>query len=228
MREKIHVAVRTANRYYLERVLERNRPERHEQIRSMFDQHMTLIADYCMDGYGGRGTLTTAFIRGLHKSLFPRDYRQTITMPQGEVTSMVPGEYKTLANHAESYVHPGRVYVFIAPADVAETMEGAVSRVNAALVSCKNARIKRDAILLFLRDFSIIHPFADANGRMAYILTDLLLIKEGLAPIHFGVIKEKDLPALYRAEDMSKEMRDLAPLYEVIERYNPAALADRA
>ena len=227
MREKILAAVSNANRYYLARVLERNQPEQHERIRGLFNTHMGVVADYCIKGYGGAGTLTTAFIRGLHKILFPGNYRQTITTPQGEVAYMVPGEYKVVPNQGENMAFPGTTNVYIAPVDVAEALEYAIGRVNKKLVSGVDAQGKRDAIIFFVLDFEAIHPFSDANGRVICILIDLLLINEGLKPIYVNLIKEMDLTALYRGVDLAIAQQNLKPLYEVIERYNPEALADR-
>ncbi|MDO8465837.1 MAG: Fic family protein [Gallionella sp.] len=73
--------------------------------------------------------------------------------------------------------------------------------------------------------FSAIHPFGDANGRVMLMVCDLLLIKEGLPPLNIAFIKEQHREDLYRAGEQAQRNRDLTPLYEVIERYNPAALA---
>ncbi len=79
-------------------------------------------------------------------------------------------------------------------------------------------------MLWFIFDVSVIHPFGDANGRVMCMLCDLLLIKEDLLPFHFGAIKDQDRVGLYKAAELAQRNGDLTPLYEVIERYNPAAL----
>jgi len=189
---------------------------------------MAYLADYCMAGYGGRGTLTEAFICGLHKALFPRDYKQVLmTTPEGEVVYMVPGEYKRFSNGGESCLYPNRYIICIAPEDVPETMAQAVITLNAALAAATDERQKRDAILFFIVDFLVIHPFADANGRVAFMLADLLAIREGLLAFYFHRIKEKDWLALYRAVELACEKRELTPLYEVLEKYktNPSDTA---
>jgi len=227
MRELIISAMRDACLPYLVKVLARSPEDKHPGINSLFDAHMIFLADYCLVGYGGRGTLTEAFICGLHKSLFPHDYKQTLMMtPEGETVYMVPGEYKRFNNEGDSSLCSNRVYVFIPPEDVQETMAKAVNVLNAALIAATDERKKRDAILLFILDFFRIHPFSDANGRVAYMLADLLAIKEDLPAFSFHRIKEKDLQALYRAVELACVARDLAPLYEVLQRYHPGALAD--
>ena len=226
MRELVLAAVRDACLPYLVKVLARVPEDKHPNITSLFDTHMAYLADYCMAGYGGRGALTEAFICGLHKTLFPSDYQQVLmTTPEGEVVYMVPGEYKRFNNGGESYLYPNRSYLCIAPEDVQETMAKVVNTLNTALAAATDEQQIRDAILLFILDFLMIHPFGDANGRVACILADLLAIREGLPAFYFHRIKGKDLPALYRALELVREKRELTPLYEVIERYNPAALA---
>ena len=224
VREKILTAIRLANRRYLQDVLQRNSPERHDDITALFERHMAAIADYCMGGYGGAGSLTTEFIRGLHKMLFPEGYtyRQEV---DGKLRELVPGEYRDGQGAADSQLDPGAVVVFAPPEDVSAAMEAAVGRLNAALSAAKGSKAKRDAILWYIFDFSVIHPFGDANGRVMLMVCDLLLIKEGLPPLHIAVIKEQHREDLYRAGEQAQRNRDLTPLYEVIERYNPAALA---
>ena len=90
--------------------------------------------------------------------------------------------------------------------------------------SASTSNAKRDAVLWFIFDASIIHPFGDANGRIMCMLCDLLLIREGLPPFHIDAIKDQDRDGLYKAAELAQRNYDLTPLYEVIERYNPAAL----
>lgn len=224
MRETIFAAARIANDAYLNSVLARSAPEKYTQIRENYGRHMMAVADYCMNGYGGAGTLSMAFIRELHKMLFPQDYtcQQEV---DGKLFSLMPGEYRDGQGCVDSLLQPGAVVIFAPPEEVFEAMENVVARLNAALPIAANAHEKFHAILLFILDFSTIHPFGDANGRVMCIVCDLLLIKEGLLPVHFCAIKEKDREGLYRAVELAQRNRDLTPLYEVIERYNPAALA---
>lgn len=223
MRENILTATRLANRCYLQDVLRRSAPERHDGITAQFERHMATITDYCMDGYAGVGSLTTEFIRGLHKMLFPEGYtyRQEV---DGKLLVLVPGQYRGGQGAADSQLQPGTVVVFAPPEEVSTAMESATARLNAALSAANSAKAKRDAVLWFIFDFSVIHPFGDANGRVMCMICDLLLIKEGLPPIHFCAIKEQHREDLYRAGDLAQRNRDLTPLYEVIERYHPQAL----
>lgn len=227
MYEKILTAMRLANLRYLHAVLRRNASNRHEIITAQFERHMATLADFCMGSYGGAGSLSAAFIRDLHKSLFPPGYTYQHEVG-GKVYELVPGDYREGQGAAESTLQPGNVMVFAPPEDVSAAMETAVAKLNAALLAANSAKAKRDAILWFIFDFSVIHPFGDANGRMMIMLCDLLLIKEGLSPFHIDLIKEQHREDLYRAGEQAQRTRDLVSLYAVIERYNPEALKDGA
>ncbi len=224
VREEILAAIRLANRRYLQDVLQRNAPERHDDITALFERHMAAISDYCMGSYGGAGSLNVEFVRGLHKMLFPEGYtyRQEVN---GKLRELVPGEYRDGVGCVDSELQPGVIVTFAPPEEVSAAMEAAVVRLNTALSAAKDSKAKRDAILWYIFDFSVIHPFGDANGRVMLMVCDLLLIKEGLPPLHIAVIKEQHREDLYRAGEQAQRSRDLTPLYEVIERYNPAALA---
>ncbi len=155
--------------------------------------------------------------------LFPEDYiyRQVV---DGKLRELVPGEYRDGQGAADSQLQPGAGVIFAPPEEIPAAMEAAVERLNATLPAVNSPKAKRDAVLWFIFDFSVIHPFGDANGRMMCMVCDLLLIKEGLSPLHFCAIKEQHREDLYRTGEQAQRNRDLTPLYEVIERYNPAAL----
>lgn len=224
MREAVLTAIRLANRRYLQAVLRRNSPERHSDITALFERHMATLADYCLNGYDGAGSLTTSFIRELHKRLFPEGYSYRHEV-EGRLIELVPGEYRDGQGGAASQLEPGTVVLFAPPEEVAVAMEAVVARLNAALPAANSSKAKREVVLWFIFDFSVIHPFGDANGRVMGMLCDLMLIKEGLLPFHMDAIKDQDRDGLYQAGELAQRVRDLTPLYAVIERYNPAALA---
>jgi len=217
MRNLILSAIQDAFRPYLAQVLAQNPEAQHAYLQSQFAAHMAFLADFCLAGYSGAGSLTTDFIRGLHRAMFPPDYRQEVITRDGQKIWMLPGEYKSISNNVcESYLQPGKTVVFLAPEQVPSAMAQAVNTLNVALLAANDARRKQDAILWFALGFSAIHPFVDANGRTACILADLLAIREGLPPFYFHSIKTKDQPALYRAVQLAQRDRDLTPVREVL------------
>ena len=223
MREKILAAIQLANQRYLQAVKQCTAPDRHDDITAKFERHMASLADFCTGGYGGSGSLNTEFIRELHRRLLPSGYRYQ-HKAGGKRYTLVPGEYREEQGAVDSLLHPGEVMIFAPPEDISAAMETAVVKLNAALLAASSPEAKRDAVLWFIFDFSVIHPFGDANGRMMCMLCDLLLIKEGLAPLHIDLIKEQHREDLYQAAEQAQRTRDLSPLYAVIARYNPAVL----
>lgn len=212
-------SVTDAFRPYLRQVLAQNPPERHEYLQGQFAEHMDFLAGFCLERYPGQGGLTVEFIRGLHRACFPPDYRQEVITREGVRIWLVPGEYKSISNNvSQSYLHPGKTTVFLPPEQVAPAMAQVVETLNTTLMAATTDQQKEDAILWFVIDLLAIHPFVDANGRVACILADLLAIREGLAPYLFHSIKDADLPALYRALELAKEQRELAPVYAMLAR----------
>ncbi|MFA6898575.1 MAG: Fic family protein [Desulfurivibrionaceae bacterium] len=213
-------AIRDACQPYLRDLLARSAAEEHPHLEGLFDTHMAALTDYCLASYQEAGTLTVDFIRGLHKAFFPMGYRKTVTDASGrEVVWMEPGEFKRINNQGESILHPGRITVFVAPAEVPQAMVRLVARLNYELPAAAGATAKRDAILFFILDFFDIHPFGDANSRIACILADLLAIREGLPPFYFHTIKAKEQSTITRAAELARETRDLTPLNEVLARH---------
>ena len=134
MIEAIFAAVCSANRAYLQKFLARNPPERHAEMIAGFERHMSAIARFCHGNYHGAGTLTTAFIRDLHRSLYPAGYREVQRTPEGkEIVTMVPGEYKRLPNRANSHAYPGSVGSFVPPDEVDASLTMLVAKFNATL-----------------------------------------------------------------------------------------------
>lgn len=128
----MRLACEDAFRPYLRQVLEQNPPERHAHLQSQFGEHMDFLADFCLRGYPGAGGLTVEFIKGLHRAMFPPGYRQEVTTRDGHKIWMVPGEFKTVSNNVcDSYLHPGKVNVFLPSEQVPAAMQVLVARINA-------------------------------------------------------------------------------------------------
>ncbi len=101
------------------------------------------------------------------------------------------GDWKTKPNYVYNYKQ--EKHEFLPPAEVPEAMHRALNEINAYLDRFHDDK-KKDSnptieISRFHIDFVSIHPFYDGNGRMARILTNLLLISCGYPPI---IIKDQD------------------------------------
>ena len=184
----IYDAVCTANRSSLEKSLAGCSRESHSEMIAAFERHMSDIACFCHDSYLGTGTLTTAFIRELHRRHYPAGYREVQCAPDGEeVVLMVPGEYRT------SLVGGGRLDATLAEAvQTASDMQALVDDVNATLTGSGSDQHRRDRVVLFGREMVRLQPFTDANERVASILVDLLLIRAGMAPIYREDLAERN------------------------------------
>ncbi len=91
----------------------------------------------------------------------------------------IGGNYKTSENVIEETDAEGNRFVRFQPVSAWETPEA----VDAVCQAYDNAvKFGADALLLipmFVLDFLCIHPFGDGNGRMARLLTLLLLYRSG-------------------------------------------------
>lgn len=220
-RKPLRLACEDAFLPHLRQVLEQNPPERHAGIKEQFAAHMDFLADFCLRGYPGAGGLTVEFIKGLHRAMFPPDYRQEVTTRDGHKIWMVPGEYKSISNNVgDSSLRPGEVNVFLAPEKVPAAMARIVGEFNAALQSSGDVQHRQDAILYFVLDFlDVIHPFVDGNGRVAFILADLLAIRAELPPFRIGKIKHHDDISLVRAMELRRASQSLDALYRLLSDY---------
>lgn len=123
---------------------------------------------------------------------------------------MIPGEYRTIDIVSRSNTNKE---VYLKAKDVKTSMKKLVLDYNL------NTEERERNILYFLVDFFIIHPFGDGNGRVAYIVTDILLLKNNLPPRYFGMRKENDKIGFYRILDSVHETRNIQPFYEFLEKY---------
>jgi Fic family protein len=122
--------------------------------------------------------LTQSLIKELHKMILVEQYYD-------EKAEINPGEWKTLHNYLHSPT--GERIDFAAPSDVPNLMSDLVNWVNNHISPPKRKKHKYDLHpLLIAAGFHIrfiqIHPFGDGNGRMARILTNLILMLCGYQP----------------------------------------------
>lgn len=144
-----------------------------------FDADMRELTQYCFSHCLMPRQLTTAFIRGVHQQLCPPGKVFPYTRPDdGTAGQTLPGEYKAAINYAPDYRAPGQFVFFYPPEKVADAMESAVAEYNTQATS--GGAAARDAVLKFMADLQTIHPFPDYNGRLSYLVANLLLVGHGL------------------------------------------------
>lgn len=220
---RMESAVRDIFMPYLEQALANRSPQQAARIRREFDEHMRFLADLCLRGYPAPGVLTVDFVKALHRACFPPGYRQQMgaRAEDGSIIWMVPGEFKSADKAScDSTVLPGRVDFYHRAAQVPAAMDAALVRLNAALANMDDGTDPTDAILRFvILDYLRIHPFADANGRVGYMLVELLALRAGLVPFGFGALKWRDRAGHYTAIYKAQLQDDLRPIYDMLESH---------
>jgi Fic family protein len=93
------------------------------------------------------------------------------------------GSYKKVANNVEAFDEHGRsvgvIFETAKPFDTPRLMEELVSWTNRELQGSGHHSLL--VIAVFIVRFLAIHPFQDGNGRLARVLTNLLLLRMGYA-----------------------------------------------
>lgn len=112
------------------------------------------------------------------------EIHQSIMYEEDESKKNKIGKWKTENNYIINY--KGEKFDFALPFEVPVKMHDLINKTNADIDSIlKNKKSPIEAIdiaLQFHLEFVSIHPFYDGNGRMARILTNLLLISFGYPP----------------------------------------------
>ncbi len=197
---------------YLKNALLRTPEDKHNLVFRGYNGDMERIIYFCHECMkNGSFELSEVFIKQLHKTLYPEWYIQKSKDSMWrEFIWMIPGEYRDIDMISNDNANKD---IYLKPREVSGGMQKAIREYNE---SSDDAQTKT---LHFLVDFFIIHPFWDGNGRLAYILTDLLLLQNNLSPFYFWEKKENDKVWFYRILDEVYETRDIAPFYNFLEKY---------
>lgn len=120
--------------------------------------------------------LNQAFIRNLHRILLKESYEMPAEAPDGRrvMRPISVGEYKTMPNNVRT--RTGEMHYFAPPEQVQPMMSDLIDWYRA-----KEAEGEHPIVLAatFHFHFVQIHPFDDGNGRMARLLTNLILTRHG-------------------------------------------------
>ncbi len=144
----------------------------------------------------GELLITESLIKEFHKMILVEPYSSA----DAEVN---PGEWKKFPNYLLSVT--GERVDFAPPTDVAEMMNSLINWLNNQIAPPKRKKHKYDLHPLlisasFHQQFIDIHPFGDGNGRMARILTNLILMLCNYVPI---IVQSEDREAYYQALNSS-------------------------
>ncbi len=140
--------------------------------------------------------ITENLIKEFHKMVLVKPFADS----DAEVN---PGEWKTIPNYLYSPV--GERIDFMPPEDVPQKMNDLINWLNNHISPPKRKKKKYDLHPLLIAagfhvQFLRIHPFGDGNGRMARIMTNLILMLCGYTP---AIIKLDDRLAYYTSINIS-------------------------
>ena len=152
-----------------------------KSIRDVFEMkgHDNIVKEILLIGKGEM-RLSEKRIKTFHKAIIHEE--------DEEKTSLL-GNWKKDGNHVINYKL--EKHSFTAPSEVPDLMHSLIDKTNALIDSLKTKASKVHPALIALQfhiEFINIHPFYDGNGRMARILSNLLLVSFGFPP--FVVNKE--------------------------------------
>ena len=146
--------------------------------------------------------LTHEDIKLIHKIIFPVWYKKVV-----ENKVMIPWVYRDFditSNFTKD--KPFSEYT-----KIVDDMTKLLNKFN-------KTQKTQNVILKFILDLVKIHPFGDANGRLAAILTDLLYLKFGFEPFYFVKYKKVDKRWLYNAVILSTNKNDMSYLNEFLKK----------
>jgi hypothetical protein len=176
-----------------------------------YQAFIQMMADYCLREYieNPEPRLTIEFIKGLHRTFYYNAPSVPMTAVDGTKGTIVPGEFKTIS-----------VSVWQGSEWVATPAPETVHRDMARLLDY----LHDEGVPLFQRyiqsmfEFTAIHPFPDSNGKIALVLGDLFLLKQGIHPPFFAKYRWQNKDALYSeaARFSIGAERDISGVYSVV------------
>ncbi len=125
--------------------------------------------------------VTENYVKQLHKILLQYSSKDTRHR----------GEYKKMPNHVEAFDHDGKslgvIFETVSPFETPKEMGALVKWINRELE--EKGLHPLLIIGVFVVHFLAIHPFQDGNGRLARMLTTLLLLKNGYAYVPYSSLE---------------------------------------
>lgn len=164
--------------------------------------------DYLMTVVRKKRKITESFIKELH-SLLLKDIHFTYAKgADGKLIKkkLTAGKYKTLPNHVLTI--SGKIHKYTDPIHVRDEMQALIEWLNK-----KNDLSVIEKAGIFHYKFVCIHPFDDGNGRMARLLMNLILMREGYPPC---VIKNSNRKKYLENLERLDQEKDYKPFLDFI------------
>lgn len=219
MKEIIEKIIKDNLQVYLEDHLNKLPPEKHEEAKKYFNQDMNRIIDFCNNNISLNWVvLNENFIKWLHKSLYPEWYIQYFNdSVWNKLVWMIPGEYKQIDISAKENANKD---IYEKVENVWNSMKKLLDDFNKKIKKIENEKQKLDLILLFAVDFVSIHPFGDGNGRIDWILIDLICIINWINPIYLLKLYKQNKKEFILVLNETRKSRNLKYLYDFIDKFN--------
>jgi Fic family protein len=156
--------------------------------------------------------ISEADIRDLNRIILKEPFWKPTQTADWQPTrsKVIPGDYKTLPNSVVRAT--GELFEFAAPFEVPARMQALVAWLARALEEGSLHLVEIAAKLH--HDFVLIHPFDDGNGRVARMLVNYLLLREGYLPLIVPTGEKNAYLASLRLADAG----DLTPLAHFLGR----------
>jgi len=163
-------------------------------------------------------SMTEDFIKQIHESILIEPYEvQSFTKKGKPILKMVEiGKYKQTPNF--SFGHNGKVLEFTTPEETPEKMRELLDwfALESRIPHINPVKLATEFHYRFIK----IQPFDDANGRIAKLLTNLILLQFGYPPI---VIKRSD-KNIYHFSLQEADKGNMEMLFDFIARNVIASL----
>ena len=146
-------------------------------------------------------------IRNLNQIILKEPFWKHAQTADGKNTrkQIVPGEYKTTPNNVITAT--GELFEFAPPFDVLTRMQALTDWLTNALPTTDEQILP--IITKLHHDFVLIHPFDDGNGRVARMLVNYVLMRQGYPPIIVPTEQKKSYLAALRLADAG-DLTDLS------------------
>lgn len=133
--------------------------------------------------------LSEQFIRGLNRILLVEPFIKMAETADGQRTTMEVsiGEYKSRPNHVRTAT--GEIFQYATPAETPSMMSALVAWYNEEVEKGELTPIELASLLHYR--YIRIHPFEDGNGRIARLLVNYVLQRNGL-PMVIVQTRDKD------------------------------------
>ena len=194
-----------------------------ERLKGPVLAHLQAIAEYGLCEYveSPEPRLTLEVIKGLHRVLYRNCTSVPVKAVDGSMTAMVPGEFKTTPVFMRRYSNQNEWFGTTEPEHVGHEMAMLLEQLHEAQTPLFQRYFH------FMLGLALIHPFPDSNGKLARLLGELFLLKQGIQPPCFARYEsenKQEIAAL--AEDyMIDPQRDISIFYPVaIKRYQALLL----